>query len=105
MSTNLSRIVLYLCEHNLLFFDSNCQNRLTLPYLKRTFVVVGKDGNLMSQRAYPRMALIQPRLDLTRDYDDDADEGPSLFLTAPGMEELQVKVPPRNSKDPTDEVK
>ena len=53
----------------------------------------------MSQRAYPTMALIQPSMDLSNP------DGPaSLFLNAPGMEELEVKVPPADCK-PTDTVK
>ena len=45
------------------------------------------------------MALIQPSMDLSNP------DGPaSLFLNAPGMEELEVKVPPADCK-PTDTVK
>lgn len=59
----------------------------------RTFVVMDKTGHFLSQRAYPTMALIQPRIDLTSEED-----AASLFLTAPGMEELEVKIPTEESQ-------
>ena len=44
------------------------------------------------------MALIQPRINLA------SKEGVSMFLTAPGMEEIEVKVPPHDCKA-TDVIK
>ena len=59
----------------------------------RAFVVTDKKGHYASQRQYPAMALIQPRIDLASE-----EEGMSMFLTAPGMEEIEVKVPPHDCK-------
>ena len=41
----------------------------------------------MSQRGYPTMALVQPQIDLS----DEKGEV-SLFLNAPGMEEIEIKL-------------
>ncbi len=59
----------------------------------RAFVIVDKTGHFASQRQYPTMALIQPRINLATE-----EEGVSLFLTAPGMEEIKVKVPSHDCK-------
>ncbi len=53
----------------------------------------------MSQRVHPTMALVQPRLDLSNEID-----GPSMFLTAPGMEEVVVKIP-QNGATPTENIR
>ena len=56
----------------------------------REWMVIGEDGQFLTQREYPRMALISPRLKLD-----------TLELRAPGMLRLEV---PLGLPDPADEV-
>jgi len=49
-------------------------------------------GKALTQRECPTMAKVRPRMDLNSE-----DEGVSLFLTAPGMEEIEVQVPEKES--------
>lgn len=57
-------------------------------------MVVDQEKRFVSQRAYPRMALIQPRINFLSSQ-------LSLFLTAPGMEDMEVKIPDDGSSLPT----
>ena len=56
-------------------------------------MLVDKDGTFITQRVYPAMALIQPKID----FNSELGSVP-LFLTAPGMEEIEVKIPHDNIK-------
>ena len=58
----------------------------------RCWVILNKDGHLVSQRTSPTMAQIKPRLEYR-----DADESVILHLTAPGMPELVVEDPGPNT--------
>lgn len=49
----------------------------------RQWVVVDDEGNFLTQRAHPRMALVQPALDTT-----------ALFLNAPEMPTLRISLRP-----------
>lgn len=55
----------------------------------RQWVVVDDSGNFLTQRAHPRMALVQPALDAT-----------ALFLNAPEMPTLRVSLRPAESDAP-----
>lgn len=56
----------------------------------REWMVIGEDGQFLTQREYPRMALITPRL-----------RSDTLELRAPGMLRLEI---PLGLPDPDDEV-
>ena len=56
----------------------------------RDWMVIGEDGQFLTQREYPRMALISPRL-----------KSESLELRAPGMLRLEI---PLGLPDPADEI-
>jgi len=53
----------------------------------REWVVIGDNGHFLTQRAHPRMALVQPALDAS-----------ALFLNAPEMPTLRISLRPMESK-------
>ncbi len=55
----------------------------------REWVVVDSNGRFLTQRAHPRMALIQPALDAT-----------ALFLNAPEMPTLRISLQPVETRRP-----
>ena len=70
--------------------DTYCNSsRLYRIYIYvRCWVILNKDGRLVSQGTCPTMAQIMPRLEYR-----DADKSVLLHLTAPGMPELVVEEP------------
>ena len=58
--------------------------------LPRVFVVCDKNGHFLSQRVHPKMATVRPRFVYSQD--DEV----SFALSASGMEEVVVQVPPDN---------
>jgi len=59
-------------------------------YYLRVFVVCDKSGHFLTQRVHPKMATVLPRFVIGHD------GKVSFALTAPGMEEVIVQVPPDN---------
>ena len=73
-------------QPNLVHFRALCWP-LHLFYV-RCWVILNKDGRLVSRGTCPTMAQIMPRLEYR-----DADKSVLLYLTAPGMPELVVEDP------------
>lgn len=59
----------------------------------RAFVVVDSAGQLMTRHVYPAMAQVLPHVDVAA-----REENVSLRLTAPAMEEIEVRMPALNTK-------
>lgn len=55
----------------------------------RSFMVVDADGTFLTQREFPRLALVQPRVDAGR-----------LTVTAPGHQPVTVDLHPRGAERP-----
>ena len=63
--------------------------------------MVSKDGQLITQRQSPSIALICPRLEVL--HSGEEREQVILHLSAPGMPEIAVREPPPNT--PTEDVR
>ena len=81
--------------HNLIWYTSElcvghlCNSLHLYVYIYvRCWVILNKDGRLVSQGTCPTMAQIMPHLEYR-----DANRSVLLHLTAPGMPELVVEDP------------